>query len=139
MLEAGCTGCPVPGWAACCCCLCWRHTVGGLLILLRDGWHCVSHIGAFGLISFSNLSRHFAVCFDAIAKHAEQPGVLRCCWMRDVVMYRRLLLAIEASTASPLRFQGTPMNVVNASRSRAACPSFVAETTAQTRSLQLFR
>ena len=30
---------------------------------------------AFGLISRSNLSRHFVVCYDETPKHAEQPGV----------------------------------------------------------------
>ena len=34
----------------------------------------------------------------------------------DFVMYLLLLLAIGPSTTSPLGFQGTPMNVVNASR-----------------------
>ena len=30
-------------------------------------------------ISRSNLSRHFAVCCEAIRKHAERPGVSPCC------------------------------------------------------------
>ena len=38
-------------------------------------------------------------------------------------MYRCFLLATGTSTAKPLGFQGTPMNVVNASRSR--CLLFV--------------
>ena len=49
---------------------------------------------AFGLISRSNLSRHFVVCCDETPKHAEQPGVSPCCWTRDFVMYLLLLLAI---------------------------------------------
>ena len=68
------------------------------------------------------------MCCEAIHKHAEQPGVSPC--MKDFVMHRRLLLAIGASTANPVGFQGTPMKIVNASRS---------ETTAQIRSPQLFR
>ena len=62
-----------------------------------------------------DLSRHVVGCCDETPKYAEQPGVLPCCWTRDFVMYLLLLLAIGASTASPLGFQGTPMGVVNAS------------------------
>ena len=40
-------------------------------------------------------------------------AAMPCCFKSDFVMYLLLLLAIGDSTASPLGFQGTPMNVMS--------------------------
>ena len=102
-LPAVCrTCCAVSGCVACCC----SNDVSS-----PAGFGSSTALGiagitsvAFGLINRSNLSRHFVVCCDETPRHAGQPGVSPCCWTRDFVVYLLLLLAIGASTASPVGF-----------------------------------